>query len=54
VKRDSHAVRRAGFSTKWWLRTERAREAAIAATSRGTIDEAFFVKRVEPLLKEPA
>jgi cytochrome c biogenesis protein CcmG/thiol:disulfide interchange protein DsbE len=30
------------------------RKGRIAATSRGTIDEAFFVKRVEPLLKEPA
>ena len=30
------------------------RKGRIAATSRGTIDESFFVKRVEPLLKEPA
>ena len=30
------------------------RKGRIAATSRGTIDEKFFVDRVEPLLKEPA
>jgi cytochrome c biogenesis protein CcmG/thiol:disulfide interchange protein DsbE len=30
------------------------RKGRIAATSRGTIDEQFFVRKVEPLLKEPA
>ena len=30
------------------------RQGRIAATSRGTIDERFFVKQVEPLLKERA
>jgi cytochrome c biogenesis protein CcmG/thiol:disulfide interchange protein DsbE len=30
------------------------RKGRIAATSRGTIDEQFFVRKVAPLLKEPA
>jgi cytochrome c biogenesis protein CcmG/thiol:disulfide interchange protein DsbE len=30
------------------------RKGRIAATSRGPIDQSFFVQRVEPLLKEPA
>ena len=30
------------------------RKGRIAATSRGTVDEKFFVQKVQPLLKEPA